>query len=314
VQLIDAESGHHLWADRFDKPVADIFDMQDEILSRLAGALDAQFIVAEARRAERAPHPDATDLYFQGVAWIYKGMTPDYLTQAQQFFERGLALDPENVNLLVGTAVVDTAKAANFLVDDRQVHFVAAEAAFAKALSRAPDHALAHALLGLLLNTTNRASQGIAECEWALSLNRNLAQAHAYMGHAKYLLGRGSETEAHVYAALRLSPLDTFAYQWFLFVGIAKSQVGAYSEAVEWFRRSNEANRNYPIGYFQLAAALAQLGKLNEARTIVKGGLALNPGFTIRRFRSYLSSDNPIFLAGHARICEGMRLAGVPEG
>ena len=68
VQLIDAETGKHLWAERFDKPVADLFDMQDEIVSRLANALNAQFVAAEARRAQRSPHPDAMDLYFQGMA------------------------------------------------------------------------------------------------------------------------------------------------------------------------------------------------------------------------------------------------------
>src|SRR6202011_2370736 len=76
VQLVDAETGNHLWAERFDKPVADLFDMQDEIVSRLANALDAQLIKAEAQRAGRALHPDAIDLYFQGRACLYKGTTP----------------------------------------------------------------------------------------------------------------------------------------------------------------------------------------------------------------------------------------------
>ena len=73
VQLIDAETGNHLWAERFDKPIADLFDMQDEIVSRLANALDAQLIAAEARRAEHSLHPDAMDLYFQGRACWNKG-------------------------------------------------------------------------------------------------------------------------------------------------------------------------------------------------------------------------------------------------
>jgi TolB-like protein/class 3 adenylate cyclase len=77
VQLIDAETGNHLWAERFDKPVADLFDMQDEIVSRLANALDAQLIKAEAQRAGRALHPDAIDLYFQGRACWNKGLTPE---------------------------------------------------------------------------------------------------------------------------------------------------------------------------------------------------------------------------------------------
>jgi len=78
VQLIDAGTGNHLWAERFDKPVADLFDMQDEIVSRLANTLNAQLIAAEARLAERALRPDAMDLYFQGVACVNKGMTPQH--------------------------------------------------------------------------------------------------------------------------------------------------------------------------------------------------------------------------------------------
>ena len=105
--MIDAETGNHLWAERFDKPVADLFDMQDEIVSRLANTLNAQLIAAEARRAERSLHPDAMDLYFQGRAWFNKGLTPEYMTQARGFFERALALDPENVEALVGMARVD---------------------------------------------------------------------------------------------------------------------------------------------------------------------------------------------------------------
>ena len=111
VQLIDAETGNHLWAERFDKPVADLFDMQDEIVSRLANTLDAQLIEAEARRAERSLHPDAMDLYFQGRAWLNKGLTPEHMAQARGFFERALALDPRNIEALVGMARVDVAMA-----------------------------------------------------------------------------------------------------------------------------------------------------------------------------------------------------------
>jgi adenylate cyclase len=90
VQLIDAETSHHLWAERFDKPLADLFDMQDEIVARLAGALNAQLVAAEARRAEQAPTPDSMDLYFQGLARFNKGLTPDNVAQARSFFDRAL--------------------------------------------------------------------------------------------------------------------------------------------------------------------------------------------------------------------------------
>src|SRR5271167_4392563 len=107
VQLIDAETGNHIWAERFEKLVADLFDMQDEIVSRLANALDTQLIAAEARRAERAPLPDSMDLYFQGRASANKGLTPQNMAQARGYFEQALTLDPGNIEAMVGTAFVD---------------------------------------------------------------------------------------------------------------------------------------------------------------------------------------------------------------
>jgi hypothetical protein len=98
-----------------------------------------------------------------------------------------------------------------------------------------------------------------------------------------------------------------------LFVGLAKQQLHAYAEAAAWMRRSIEANRNQPIGHFFLGAFLAQLGMPSEARIAVQAGLVFDPGFTIRRFRVDQPSNDPTYLAGRERLCEGMRLAGVPE-
>jgi hypothetical protein len=106
-QLIDAETGNHLWAERFDKPLADLFDKQDEIVARLAGAVNAQLLAAEARRAEQAPSPDSMNLYFQGWASLNRGLTPDNVAQARSFFDRALAADPNNVDALLGSAIAD---------------------------------------------------------------------------------------------------------------------------------------------------------------------------------------------------------------
>src|SRR6201987_4419176 len=100
VQLIDAETGNHLWAERFDKPVADLFDMQDNIVARVAGQLGAQLVEAEARRAERSPDPDSMDLYFRARALINRGSTAEYLKPAEALLERALTLDPNNVDAL----------------------------------------------------------------------------------------------------------------------------------------------------------------------------------------------------------------------
>jgi TolB-like protein/class 3 adenylate cyclase/Flp pilus assembly protein TadD len=316
VQLIDAETGNHLWAERFDKPVADLFDMQDEIVSRLANTLDAELIAAEARRAERSPHPDAMDLVFQGSSWLNKGLTPDCTAQARSFFEKAIALDPENVEAMAGLARGDAVLGAAFMTDDWSARFAAAETTITKVLSLAPNHASAHATLGLVQIFTKRAAQAIAECEQALALDRNLARAHGLIGLAKYFLGRGAETEPHINEALRLSPRDTLAPRWMVWVGHAKAQLGADAEAVIWMRRGLDANRNYSVTHFDFAAVLARVGKLDEARAAVNAGLALDPRFTIRRYSdlAYSNSDNPTYRAGRERLIEGMRMAGVPEG
>jgi TolB-like protein len=160
VQLIDAETGSHLWAERFDKPLTDFFDMQDEIVARLAGALDAQLVAAEARRAEQTPNPDSMYLYFQDMAWFNKGMRPDTLARARGLFERALALDPGNLDAELGTAQVDTLLGNSYLIDDPREYYAAAEPILTKVLSLAPNNAWAHYWLGFVQIGTNRASQG----------------------------------------------------------------------------------------------------------------------------------------------------------
>jgi TolB-like protein/class 3 adenylate cyclase/Tfp pilus assembly protein PilF len=314
VQLVSTETASHLWAERFDKPITDLFDMQDEIVCRLANTLNAQLITFEARRAERMLNPDAVDLIFQGRARLNEGQALESLTQARGFFKRALALDPDNVDALVGKAEVDISIASTFLSDDRLVRCTAAKAAVTKVLSLSPDYALAHLVLGVVHMITNRAAEGIAECEQALVLDQNLADAHACIGWAKALLGRSAETEVHTNEALRLSPRDIYAFRWINGIGIAKSQMGADEEAAVWLRRSIDANPNQSMSYFLLAATLARLGNMDDARLAVQAGLVRNTGFTIRLFRANPLSDNPIYLAWRERLYEAMRMAGVPEG
>ena len=167
--------------------------------------------------------------------------------------------------------------------------------------------------LGAVYLHTKRAAEGIAECEHALALDRNLAQAHSFIGMGKIYIGRAEETEAHIDAALRLSPRDTSAYGWMTYAGIAKNHLGLWDEAVTWCRRAIEGNRNFPQPHFALGAALARLGRLDEARSSIGAGLALNPAFTISRARAAWTNDNPTYVAQMESHLEGMRMAGVPE-
>jgi tetratricopeptide (TPR) repeat protein len=193
--------------------------------------------------------------------------------------------------------------------------FAAAEAKLTRALSSVPDHPRGHIVLGLVDIFTKRAAEGIAEGEHALKLDRNLAGAHAFIGFGKIHIGRAEETEAHVAEALRLSPRDTSAYMWMNIAAQAKLHIGSWEQAVAWCRQAIEANRNHPIVYFHLAAALAHLGRLDEARSAVKAGLVLDPAFSISRVRAarIARADDPTYLTQLEPLFDGMRRAGVPE-
>jgi TolB-like protein/class 3 adenylate cyclase/Flp pilus assembly protein TadD len=315
VQLIDAETGNHLWAERFDKPLADLFDMQDEIVARLANALNSELVTAEARRAERTPNPDSMDLYFQGLAWFNKGLTPDTVTRARSFFDRALTADPDNVDALIGSAGAEMTAAVLLFVADLAAAFIAAETKLTRALSAVPDHARGHMALGSVYILTKRASEGIAQCEHALALDRNLAHALCQIGMGKIYSGRAEEAEAHIVEALRLSPRDTLAYTWMNFAGWANNLLGLHERSVAWSRRAIEANRNYSMPYFNLGIALARLGRVDEARSAAAAGHALTPSFTISGYRASFTSitDDPTALAQMESLTHAQRMAGLPE-
>jgi TolB-like protein/class 3 adenylate cyclase len=314
VQLVETDTGAHLWAERFDKPVADLFDMQDEIVSRLANRLRQELAAAEARRAGRSANPDSLDHYFLGMACLNKGVTAELLDKARSHFDRALDLDPDNVDALIGRPRVEVASVANWLSQDRVKRLRSAEADLGKALRLRPENASARALLGMVRMFSNRGSQGIAECERALAIDPNLAVAHGSVGLGKHFVGRDDETETHVLEALRISPRDPSAGAWMAGVGFAKLHSGRDKEAVAWLNRSIELNPNAPVVHFCLSAALAHLGHLEDAREAVGAGLELDPSFTVARLRSMVFSDNSVWLAGRERLYEGMRLAGIPDG
>jgi tetratricopeptide (TPR) repeat protein len=159
----------------------------------------------------------------------------------------------------------------------------------------------------------NRSDEAIAEFEHALLLDRNLVYAHSLIGMAKTALGRAEEAENHYREALRLSPYDVAAHHWMSSAGTSKLHLAQDEEAVTWFRHAIEANRNFAFTHLSLAAALAHLDRVEEARATARVGLALEPSFTIGRFRAGSRSDNPRYLAGRDRIYQGMREAGIPE-
>ena len=181
---------------------------------------------------------------------------------------------------------------------------------------------MAHLWLGLVDILTRRANEGIAGCEHALDLDRNLAHAHSLIGFGKLFIGRAEETEAHTAEALRLSPRDPRAFNWTGYAGISKIDLGSWEQAVAWFRRAIEANRNFPHTIFSWPPPWRTSARLNEARPAATAGLRAQPDLRNlprpRRWRAI--SDHPTFwpnsspVRRHAQSGGTGMTAAVPRG
>ena len=316
AQLIDAETGAHLWAERFDKERGDIFEMQDEITTRLARIVGVELVAAESRRAERErpSNMDAVDLAMRGWAILNQPLSLRRDRAACDLFDAALRLDDRNVEALVGLAFYHGNDLRTFASTNRAEQLRIAETAITEALTLAPGNALAHFVHANILHVSGATERSLRELEFAITLDRNLAWAHADAGFMKVLLGRAEEAEADLINAIRLSPRDPGLDRWYALLGIADLFLGRLKSALDRLRKSVEINPNVAVPHFFLAAASALSGRSAEAREARKAGLQLDPNFTVARFRNERRSENPTFLAQRERIYEGMRLAGVPEG
>ena len=316
AQLVDAESGAHLWAERFDKQCADLLDMQDEVTSRLARTIHIQLIAAESRRAARE-HPDrldAIDHALRGRAAWNQHLSLDAARQARDFFEAALQLDADNVDALMGVANAHMWEVHMYTSVDRPGQIRAAEAAATKALALAPHSSDAHLTYATVLSAMRAPERALREVEFAVGLEPNFATAHAYLGLFKVLLGRPRETRAHVAEAMRLSPRDPLLFHWHFFIAVADIHLGRVVHALESLRKSVEINPNWGLSQFVLAGSLALAGLLAEAAEVCAVARRLAPNFTIAKYRAEAVSDNAVYLAQRQHFCTGLRLAGVPEG
>jgi TolB-like protein len=315
AQLVDAETGAHVWAERFDEPLGDLLAMQDEIISRLARMVGIELVAAEDRRASRE-HPnncDAIDLAMRARAVWNQPLTLSHVQEARRLFEAAAALDEQNVGALLGVADAHVEEVITFASDNRAEQIAAADRAVSKALALAPDSASVHFSLGTVLFAKHLPEQALREFELAISLDRNLAKAHVCVGLMKICLGRAKETEGHVSRAICLSPRDPYVAVWHFVTGLADLYLGRNVRAVNSLRQSVQLNPNWHLSHFVLAGALALAGLLAESAATCAVARRLRPTFSIGKFRAEAVGDNPIYLAQREWLCEGLRIAGVPD-
>jgi adenylate cyclase len=315
AQLIDAETGAHLWADRFDRHRAELIETQSEITAGIASALRVRLIDIESRRGqrERPGNPDATDLAMRGWALIYASQTRDNNAMARRVFEESLGLDPQAVSALTGLSFTHIRDVLNRWTDAPEEHLPKADELLARSLALAPDNAAAHQYKALLRRAQRRSEEAIAAAERAMSLNRNLAAAYTEIGLNYVLLGQPEKTEDFVQQGIRLSPRDPFLVYWLLYIGVAKLHQHQDEAALDMFRQAIDADPAFPSTYGWLAAAYMLTGREAQAREPMAKWLHAVPGMTLTRYKALEQSTHPSYVAQRPRIYEAWRKLGMPE-
>ena len=280
AQLIDAENGHHVWAEKYDRKLEDIFELQDEISERIVATLSPELERAEQKRsATKAPTSlSAWDYYQRGMALIYESSKQGN-AQAREMFGRALELDPSYSQAHSGLSFSHTRDLLLEVSDRRDESMAAALGACRRAIELDETDAFAHIMLAVASMWPGEFDLAIAEAERAVDLNPNSAFAHLILGTSLDNAGRSDEGVAEIEKSLRLNPKDPQAH---IFINtLARSHLNSrnYEEAVVCARKAISVRSNFPHAYYILASALGHLGRLEEARKAIADCERLQHGF-----------------------------------
>jgi TolB-like protein/Tfp pilus assembly protein PilF len=318
VQLIDAESGAHVWADGFDTSRANLAEAQSEITGRLARSLNLELVEAAGRRIEqeKAANPDARDLVMRGWAWWYRQASVANREEARGNFERALEIDPVSVDARIGIAMVLIANLPSGWSNAFQRDGARAEQLLLEALARDPNNSMAHTAMGQLRRVQNRLPESRIECETAIALDRNNALAINRLGTALMWLGEPEAGIPYIEKAIRLNPHDPNIEGYYWGLGMSHLLLGHVDEAIEFFTKARAANPRMYYVHFELAGAFGLKGDVDEAKASLAESLKLKPEInSLAALRAYVPwLTNPKGWALREKTANvGLRRAGLPE-
>jgi TolB-like protein/class 3 adenylate cyclase len=321
AQLINAETDAHLWAERFDGDISDLFGLQNEITGRIARALQFELTIADARRVTE--HPDILDYILRGRAAWWKSTYGTNYAEALDLFERALALDPGAVEAQIWLALMLANRALDFAsgffhYDEPDVELQRAEELIAQALAVSPNSPWAHYVKGQVLRGQLRYEDAAIEFETAITFDRNLANAYAWLGRCKLLIGSVDEVIPPTEYAIRLSPRDRNLAPWYGQIGAVHLLKARTDEAVRWLEKARSAHGGLHFIHAYLAAGYALKGETGRASVALNEAHRLTDRYSsIARLKA--ASGTPWFEAPKLRALAettffaGLRLAGVPE-
>ncbi len=311
AQLVDATTGNHIWAERYDRELDDIFALQDEITETIVAAIEPELGAVERERARRKPpeNLDAWECYQRGLWHLYRYRAEDS-TKAQEFFQRAIEFDPNfgPPHAALGYALYY--EVIEGLVSAPDDWLSRAIEAAKTAVNLDERDSFGHMVFGRLLLVDSEYDASIAACDTALALNPNDANAHYGQGLTLCFAGRPEAAIPKVDQALRLSPHDPGAWAFLWLKNHALTLLHCYDEALIWAKKAVQRPNATLWAFTGEAVALAHLGRFDEAHAALNQALAIKPDLSSDFFKSVLPWKNSAHLEHYT---DGLRKAGLPE-
>ena len=309
AQLIDALSGHHIWAERYDRDIKDIFAVQDDITKKIITALQVRLTIGENARlfARGTESLEAYLRVLQGLEfyWHYNS---EGNAKARQIFKEAISLDPdypEAYARLGWTHWIDVwFRFGKSPRDSIKQAFQSAK----KAIALDDSLPTAHGLLASLYMLTRQHERAISEAEKAVALSPNLAELHVYLGQILTFAGKPEEAILHHERSIRLDPFARSSY--FHLLGVAYREAGRYEEAITACQKAIQRQPNNFFAHLILASTYIMIGREDEARAEAAEVLRINPKFSVERFVKVRPHIDP---ANTARFADALRKAGLPD-
>jgi adenylate cyclase len=305
AQLVEAETGNHVWAERYDRDLVDIFSMQDEITEAVSVAVAPAVAEAELRRAMRKQPQslNAWSAYQRGLWHLHKFSSEDN-TRAQALFREAIDLDPTFAAAYCGLAWAQSQAATTLQTHNLAEAQNLAEALARRAVTLDPADAEAHSTLGLVLWLRGDHKGAVAETRQALAISPNLAFAHALFGATLIFSGQPREGIIAIHTAIRLDPNDPMLPSRLNHVALGHYFCREYDAAVEAAKQAIRSNPDYPLPYRWLAAGLGQIGRSEEAKEALEKVSPASFDMYVRGRVPWMRPED------HAHMLEGLRKAG----
>jgi adenylate cyclase len=311
AQLIEATTGHHVWAERYDRELQDVFAVQDEITDAIVSSIAPQLLQSEQDRVARQ-NPENLDAWdcIHRAMWHYNKLTREDNVQAQSFAQRAAELDPQFAAAFSGLAFVHYFALMNQWTDNPARSIEELKAAARRSVALDNTDPLGQLTLGWAYMFEGQRDKAEAAFERALQLNPSMAGAYFILGVNLARWGRPDEAIEKLERAILLSPQDPAMHFYLYAVSLAHFVAERYEEAVAWAHKSLQNRGDYSLALATLAASLSHLGRLDQAQGTVQELLRLNPEFSLTGVRQFLQAADPDHLE---RYVDGLRKAGLKE-